>query len=606
MLGVDELDAETGREMEELAKTISKVTSLSGGQSKIAMGKLLNNINSLMLKTQGKKSKMLAFARWFEGAMGARNAYRLLTPGNVIDNTFSGISQILQTAFSTDKKVAKKELRLMLSVISDVAFGGQHVNFVDSEDLSFISHDYKYDSSKGASHNLKAAAAVLPNVLLGIADSAVHSYVMRTTFHHSAVLTRQSALANNLKAKLVVAGKTDAEINKILKEQEGKLREQAVNDVTNAMYDKSAEFSAMRQVISMFKALGNDKPSKAEVAREVSHLMFNNMVKSGVLTTDQTESLKKAADSAAKNALGKKSGNLSSKYNLLASGAQKVQRDFRQSIKKDLSKQNYSGAASKIMFNAVLFKGLFPYISGAANWAAIKLKKTPLGALYAIPYTSKSFRQQVSDAANLTPKELEDIMERNAVYRNNMLMPVSGLVYSALAFMTIMAYFKATGDDDDDLSVLEMYNEGMSKATESNKAKSFSMMWLPPLLNAYNIAAGNFKGDVVDMAANFAGAGMMETPLTKAVKYARTKDKKMAGFASIPGQVFEVGTVWNMPNSWYDAFTAEETDRPSPTNWWKALEDYPLASGFLYGMAGYRLSQDVKGWTYPSNDSYGW
>jgi hypothetical protein len=596
MLGIEEDDAEAGKAIEEISQKISSVTSLSGKEGKLAMGKLLDQVNSIMIKTQGKKSKLLAFARWAEFAMGNRNAYRLLSPINVVENTLSGFSQIIQSSFMTDKVAAKKELSKMLSVMRDVAAGGKHFDIVDAENLSFIAHDYRFDANKDLAHNIKAIMSVLPNVALGVFDSAAHSYVMRTTFYNNAVIVRESALRNNRRADLIRQGLPDSKIDEILKKEKSDFHNRAVNDVTDVFYDQTAENEALAQAEQILRLVDNN-PTQTEIRREASNLMFNNMVKEGILTDDQMQAIKKASDITAKKAIGKESSTVTSWLGNLQ-GHSGVQKKFRDGIKKDLQKKNYSGAASKIIWNSVISKGLFPFIKGAANWTEIGLKKAGLGALYAIPYNKKSFREQVEKASTLSPKEMGELLEKNATMRNEMYFAAQGLAFATISFLAVAAYFAATGDDDDDLSVFEMFDKHMKEATESNRNKGYATRWLPPMLHSYNLLRGNIQGNPISLATQFSGLDAMESPLTKNLKYVgKNKDKAWAAGFATAGSVVDVGAYYGWGNAWLDAMSKEQTTKVSPSDWYPPLNEYPRLSGFLFGMSGYRLAQDVKNWT---------
>lgn len=589
MLGLNEKDVAAGQKVEDLSKKIKDVFDKGGKGSKIAITKLQEDINAVMAETQGNKSRLLRFARWFEWALGNRNAWRLLNPVNIVENSLSGVSQIIQSRFQAmSKEAAQKEFKKMLTVAGDVFQGGQHFDVTDIERLSFVAHDYKWDDSKDMSHNIKAAMSFLPNVMLGVLDSATHSYTMRIAFYNSAVKVRQSKL---MKDKAEQSGR---KINELTKKEKEDLKQQAITDVSNALYDDTAEKEALAKAEEILK-ITTPNPTKNEIQREADNLMFNNIVKAGILNEGQLDALKRAADTSAKKSIGKVGVNWTQKIPLVG-GQSTGQAKYREAIKKSIQKGNYNLAAAEILGSAIMYKGLFPFVSGAFNWGVIGLKKIGVGALSSLIQNTKSFREQVEMAADLNDRDLEKIMEKNATLRNDAYYFYQGFVYSALVFAAMAGYAKANGDDDDAIdSVANMLKE----LRESNRNKQYLTRWLPPMLHAYNTVSGIARGDINDnalsLATQYSGLDVLESPITKYTKYAgRGADKQMAGIGSMMGGIFDVGSYYSAPNSFIDAFMKEQTEKPTAFRHEYSNSDKPLLSGILFGLMGYRLNQDLE------------
>jgi len=600
MLGLKEEDAEAGRQVEELSKKVKQVLDTGGKQSRIAMSKILDDMNSIMARTQGSRIGLLNFARGFEWWMGNRNAYRLINYLNFIENNLSGVNQMVQTAYqSFSKDVAKKEFEKLGAIITDVAKGGKHFDMTDVERLSYQAHDYRFDESKSLGHNIKAAMNIIPNLALGVMDSAAHAYTMRIMFYNSAVLTNLSKLSKERTNELIGKGYSETEAKSVVKSQQKELKQKAIDNVSNALYDPTAEQKALEQAEAVLK-LVTPNPTPAEIKREADNLMFGNMVAKGVLNQSQLESLLNASDLAAKKAIGKEAAI---SQNFVTEGLKNVNRAARGRIKKDIQNGDLSIAAFRIIGNSIAMKGILPFLSGAANWGVIALKKTPLGLARAVQFNYPSFKEQVSMAADLDPKKLGEIMESYNSRRNDIYLSLQGMVWTGL-ILGALAGMKAAGDDEDE-NFLEWVNNQFKEASQDNRKRKMLTRWLPPLMQTYNILEGNVTGGgkFNNMSDNFGqlfGYGALESPITKAIKYTGNKHVA-AGFGQATGGIFDFGAYYNAFNSYADLIGEEETDKVKSHSTWlgdaAGVPDNDFINGVISGMIGYNLHQDINHYT---------
>lgn len=600
MLGLKEEDAEAGRQVEELSKKVKQVLDTGGKQSRIAMSKILDDMNSVMARTQGSRNGLLNFARGFEWWMGNRNAYRLINYLNFIENNLSGVNQMVQTAYqSFSKEVAKKEFEKLGAIITDVAKGGKHFDMTDVERLSYQAHDYRFDESKSLGHNIKAAMNIIPNLALGVMDSAAHAYTMRIMFYNSAVLTNLSKLSKERTNELIGKGYSETEAKSVVKSQQKELKQKAIDNVSNALYDPTAEQKALEQAEAVLK-LVTPNPTPAEIKREADNLMFGNMVAKGVLNQSQLESLLNASDLAAKKAIGKEAAI---SQNFVTEGLKNVNRAARGRIKKDIQNGDLSTAAFRIIGNSIAMKGILPFLSGAANWGVIALKKTPLGLARAVQFNYPSFKEQVSMAADLDPKKLGEIMESYNSRRNDIYLSLQGMVWTGL-ILGALAGMKAAGDDEDE-NFLEWVNNQFKEASQDNRKRKMLTRWLPPFMQTYNILEGNVTGGgkFNNMSDNFGqlfGYGALESPITKAIKYTGNKHVA-AGFGQATGGIFDFGAYYNAFNSYADLIGEEETDKVKSHSTWlgdaAGVPDNDFINGVISGMIGYNLHQDINHYT---------
>lgn len=608
MLGLSDKESEAGRQIEELSKKVKQILDKGGKQSRIAMSKVLDDMNVIMAKTQGNRNQFLSFARQLEWWMGNRNAFRLLNYLNVMENNLSGVNQIIQTHFqSLNPEASKKEFKKMMSVVQDIAGGGKHFDMTDVEKLNYNAHEYRFDDTKSFEHNVKAALSVLPNLMLGVVDSAAHAYTTRMMFYNSAVLTNLSKLTKNRVDELMGKGYSEEEARKMAKSQQKEFKKEAIDNVTNALYDDTAEKQALKEAEEVLK-LVYPNPTNAQIKREADNIMFGNMIKKGVLDEGQLSSLLEAADTSAKKAIGKESAistvdsPLAAPFKIFTDGLSKVNRDTRARIKKNIQDGNLKTAAFQIIGNSIAMKGILPFISGAANWGIIALKKTPLGLLRAIPYNKKSFKDQIEKASELDGKKLGELMESYNSRRNDIYLSLQGMVWTGM-ILSAIASIKAIGGDDDE-GLFEWINEQFKELAKDNRYRKMLARWLPPFAQAYNIAAENLKGNtkssVIDNAGQLLGFGAMESPFTKAVKYTGIKHAG-AGVGQVLGSIFDIGAYYNAANSYADLFGEQQEDKVKSHSTWLGDEagvpDSDFINGIFSGMMGYNLHQDINAWT---------
>jgi len=600
MLGLSEEDAAAGKMMEDLSKKVKQVLDKGGKQSRIAMSKVLDDMNDVMARTHGSRSGLLHFARQFEWAMGNRNAFRLLNYLNVMENNLSGANQLVQTAFqSYSKDVAKKEFKKLLPIISDVAGGGKHFDMTDVDKLSYQAHDYRFDETKSIEHNIKAALNFLPNLALGVMDSAAHAYTMRIMFYNSAVLVNLSKLTKDKVDDLISKGYSEKEAKSLVEKEKPELKKKAIDNVSNALYDPKAEKDAYKQAEAVLK-LTTQNPTENQIKREADNLMMGNLVTSGILHQNQLDALLKASDVSAKKAIGKEAA-----LKPLGDTLTSANRNSRAKIKKAIQENKLSKAAGLIIANTVVMKGIFPFLSGAANWGVIALKKTPLGLLRAIPYNKKSFKEQVEMASELDPKKLEEIIESYNSRRNDIYFSLQGMVWFGVIAAAIAGMKAGSGDDDEDM-VEWANNQIQEMAEKDGRVKRIIKRWMPPTAQIYNILAGNLKsGDgkinnTIDDFSQFTGFGILENPITKATKYT-SRNHATAGIGQTIGSIFDLGAYYNAFNSYADLFGEEQTDKPKSHSTYlgdaAGVPDNDFINGILAGMMGYNLHQDINNWT---------
>lgn len=600
MLGLSEEDAAAGKMLEDLSKKVKQVLDKGGKQSRIAMSKILDDMNDIMARTHGSRSGLLHFARNFEWWMGNRNAFRLLNYLNVMENNLSGANQLIQTSFqSMSKEAAKKEFKKLLPIILDVGGGGKHFDMTDVDKLSYQAHDYRFDETKSMEHNIKAALNFLPNLALGVMDSAAHAYTMRIMFYNSAVLTNLSKLKKDKVDDYISKGYSEKDAKNLVNKESDDLKKKAIENVSNALYDPTAEKQAYEQAAEVLK-LVTPNPTESQIQREADNLMLQNIVTKGILNQNQFEALLNASDLSAKKAIGKEAA-----VNALGETLTSANRNSRAKIKKSIQEGKLSKAAGLIIGNAIVMKGIFPFLSGAANWGVIALKKTPLGLLRAIPYNKKSFKEQIEMASELDPKKLGEIMESYNSRRNDIYFSLQGMVWFTM-IAAAMAGMKVIGGDDDEDMVEWANNQIQEAAEKDGRVKRIIKRWMPPTAQIYNILAGNLKsGDskinnTIDDLSQFTGFGILENPITKATKYT-SKKHQGAGVGSLIGGIFDVGAYYNALNSYADLFGEEQTDKPKSHSTYlgdaAGVPDNDFINGIISGMMGYNLHQDINSWT---------
>lgn len=113
------------------------------------------------------------------------------------------------------------------------------------------------------------------------------------------------------------------------------------------------------------------------------------------------------------------------------------------------------------------------------------------------------------------------------------------------------------------------------------------------MFHAYNVISGNIKGNAIDLATQYSGLDVLESPITKATKYARKEGDRVPALGAMMGGIFDVGSYYSAPNAWIDAFMEEQTEKPTPSKGQYSDRDYPFMTGVLYGLMGYRLNQDL-------------
>jgi hypothetical protein len=595
MLGISEQDAESGRRLQELTEKVKKIMDKGGDLPKLAFSKIMDDMNSLMSTVHGDRSTMIRYMRRVEFVMGNRNAFRLLNHLNVVENSLSGISQIVQTYIQAfDKKTAQIELKKMLVVALDVLKGGTHFDITNIERLSYQAHDYKFDADKSMKHNIKAMMSIIPNAMLGVLDSAAHAYTMRVMFYNSAVLHeisyQKTLMASDLKKK----GLTQSQIDSTIDKKSEEIKESAITKVSDVLYNPTAEVEALKKAEEILK-IATPNPSVTEIKREADNLMFANLVSKGVVNQPQLESLLKAADMSAKKAIGKEAAH---DWNWISVGLSNVNRNQRARIKKNIQEGNLRKAGVQIFYNALVMKGIMPYVSGAANWGIITAKKTPLGLYNAVVFNRKAFKEEIAKVANMSPQDLYKTMEKYNSLRNDMYFAYTGMAYTSIILLSLAAYAKAFGDDDDE-GTLAWIKDMFQTVAENPEGKKILQRWLPPMLHTINLASGNvpLKGQGVDDVSQFLGLGVLESPLTKAFKYTSPKHA-LSGLGNSIGGITEMGAYYNWANNWIDLVSEKQTVKNKSYSTWVGDElvgtENDFINGIFSGMMGYNLQQDIN------------
>jgi len=607
MLGLSESDSDAGRKIEELSKKVKEILDKGGKMSKISLGKILEDMNSVLEMSQGDKSFFLRFSRNFEWWMGNRNAYRISNYLNIVENSLGGVSQMIQTAAQAEnKEVAMKELGKVWTIMKDVALGGKHFDMTEAERVSYLSHEYKFDPNKSLSHNIKAMLAVIPNLAVGVLDSAAHAYAMRVTFHKSAVKVRTSKLFEDEVKGLKGKGFSDADARRAAGKNISKHKEQAIEDVADALYDDAAEKAALEKAAEVLR-ISRANPSSLEIRREADNLMIQNIVSKGVITQGQFEALLSASDTVAKKAIGKQSAvPFISRLLPLVTGLSTEQRGHRSKIKKQVQNREYTSAAINIMANAIVMKGIFPFINGAANWGVIQLKKLGAGAatgLFAL--NKKDFKKQIAQSSQISDAELEATMETYNTARNDIALSIQGAMWATLMVGAALAIRHSEGDDDEDF--FEWVDDYIKELSEDNSKRKMVTRWMPAIVQLYNILSGNVVGstraNAVDIAGQAFGYGIMESPITKAVKYTSSKHT-MAGVGQTLGGIVDFGAYYNAFNSFVDLFSEPQTSKVKSHDTYLGkglMGDSPVGesdfiNGIISGMLGYNFAQDINEW----------
>ena len=601
ILGLSDKDTEAGKLIQDLTETAKKILTEGGDNQKIALGKVLDNINSISEYAQNDKSRLLRLSRMMDWYFTNRNAYRILSIYNVFENTFSGISQAISSTLQTDnKKVVKEEIQKMFDVFGDVATGGRHFDMTNVDKISFTGHEYRFDEKKSLSHNIKAALSVLPNVALGAMDSAVHSYTMRTMFYNVAVKTYKSKLIKDRIAELAKSGYSEKEAKDLVKKEDKDLQNKAIDNVFNALYtpQKGEEEEALMAKAERILKLATPNPTQLEIKREAANLELERIVTAGLINKSQFNALIKASDVSAKKALGKEAA-----VNFYVNkGLSAMQMKFRENIKNSIQKKQYTKAAFQTASNAIIMKGLLPFMAAGVNWGIITGKKTGLGLLRAYSLNKQSFRQELEDAANANEKQLFEVMEAYNSRRNDVYYGLQGAIFFAIAGISLAAAYAATPDDEKE-GFIDWVNELMKQKLFNNPVEAkMAQRWLPPSIHLYNIIEGNVKGNQWDVGANFFGGQAMESPLGKASQFVSPKHKT-AGLGRLIGSALESPSVYyNAMNSWVDAIyglTGEVQDNKVKAHSVASAmgSESDLINGFMAGFFGYNLNQDINNWT---------
>lgn len=606
MLGLQQSDIEAADQIEKILETVDKVLQEGGERAIVSLNTLQNAITAIInLKGQDKTSLFTAAVN-FQKFMTIRNAYRLMNIYNIVENTQSGVTQIVQNQFTgLNPKNKKERFKKSISVLKDVAKGGQQYRVYGGGDINLLSHEHRVDPNKSFAGNINAYMNTIPNFIMGSMDSMAYQNTFQTMFENSLIKYAQSSKQLEFEKRLTDVGETPAEARKkaLKPENQKKFFDAAVDEVNDALYDEAKRAEALRKAEQLLK-LAKESPTKEEIEREADNLMFDELLgavdlntkkrKGGVVNQDILQAIIKGADEAARIAIGKQMPFLNPN-----SWLPQLQADSRKKIQKLIKEGKYNRAASKIFWSSVLYQGIFPFASSAFNWTVIKVKKAGLGFVSAYKFRKKDFRKELERIGEMDAADVKETLAKYNRLRDDIHKPMLELAYTFLFYTIVTAFYAAGADDDEEYD--EFMKEQIKELNEIPFAKKALQRWVPDMVAVGNAVAGNYGGDYIRDFSGIIGLGTLDNPLEKALNFNRKHPA--AAFGSVIGSAFDVGSFYSMWNSYLDIFDKETPKGYAP----KAHDPYfsPLEpgshtadfiNGIIFGMIGYGLNKDLNNW----------
>jgi hypothetical protein len=579
-------------DIEELTKKAEAIIA-DNRFSKESLGLIQADINKAVTEAYKGKSRTLDIAMVFEWAMRNRNSYRVLGIYNAVENTLSGINQILLNVGS-DPKIAIKEMKLILKAISNTAQGGASYGGTETTEILY---ENRLDGSKGVIYNAKVVMSYIPNLVLGAIDSAAVLHTQQTFLMRSFLNHEQGRIEAEMKKSKGGADLTSAEKNDAKKK--------ALDNITNELYDEAKFEKALQDAERNLRTI-KDNPTKAEIYIEAKTLIVKNLenIDNNLYTVDRIESMLKASRAAALRATGKKSE---------FKGLDNLNREESKAIKDEMKAGRYGSAASKIFKRTFVNNGLMPFFKARINWLIIELNKTGIGiGRGALGLSKLDYRNNLEKMATMTDKELGDGLEKFHNSRNAIAQGVGGIMFAAI----VGVIAASVGDEDDEeegfANNVDAFFKEVYKDKEDGKAAS---RWVVPLMFIYNSLRGNvkqkWKGETTadQISERIGGPALDSGPFSGWFKSMEINRDAATGTAQTIGGVVNWGDYYNWMNSYWDFFGDNETAKPKGFDNYASQKiigeqdgdspddfdvSYRIFNGLMSGFLGYGLLQDIE------------
>jgi hypothetical protein len=615
VLGIDQNDVSTIKEIEELTKKLNQIyADPQGFLKKGALSAIHDQINNLVASSLSSKSRRLAFANYFSFQVGVNNAAKIMNPLNLAENTYSGVSSVLQNQLQgLDKQNRRKEFSKAMRVLKDVAFGGRQFDTANTERINFQTYETRFDPDKPISDttNVKALLRAVPNVMMGTMDALAYSNTFMTMVKNSVIVHGISQRAVEEKKKMLANGSTLAEADAYVKSKafRDKAKKEVVDELADALYDETAYQDALRSAEQGLRLVKNN-PTATEIKREADNIMLYRLVSENLLSAQRLKTIIKGAKNVSDKALGRQSKAEFIPH--VKASIEKNTIEQGRKIDEDIKNKRYGQAASRWIFNTVINKGIFAFAAASFNWTVIAGIRAGAGIPVYL-YNKRKFKDSLLDVAEMDDRKMLEVVEAYNNQRDNLYKSYVGLGFTT-AFITGLSVMYAM-DGEDDETFFDYIKELYGELTQSQFVKKALYRWLPDMLRfTLAVKAKDLGEEDRFIAANTYGISTLETPVTR-IKQFSSADPASGAIGMIVSSVSPISAFYGMGKSWGDLADAMQGEEEEIPKYYKAkpndtyIGDMLLGNGLdkenmpyrslnaiMSGIIGYRLNQDLNVW----------
>ena len=616
VLGIDQNDVATIKEIEELTKKLNQIyADPQGFLKKGALSAIHDQINRLVAQSVKSKSTALSVANRFSFVTRMGNIMKIANLVNIVENTASAFSSVIQNQFQAlDKENRRKEFQKAITVMADVAAGGRGYDIANVERVNFQTYESRFDTNKSLtdSENIRAGMLAVPNVIMGTMDAIAYSNTFMTMVKNSVIVHGISQRAIEEKKKMLSNGSTVAEADAYVKSKafRDKAKKEVVDELADALYDETAYQDALLSAEQGLRLVKNN-PTATEIKREADNIMLYRLVSENLLSAQRLKTIVKGAKNVSDKALGRKAKITGIPH--VNVSLEKISIEDGKKIDEYIKKKQYGLAARRWTYSTVINKGLFAFASAAFNWTVIAGIRAVGGVpLYLI--NKRKFKDSLLDIAEMDDRQMLEVVEAYNNQRDNLYKNLVGLGFTSAFVTGLSLMYAMDGEDDDDFFdyIKTLYEKNIA----NNKfAKKALYRWLPDMLRFTLAAKAKDLGEEDRfIAANTYGISTLETPASK-INQLYSKDPVTGAIMMIVSSASPISTTYSFGRSWNDVFNAFGEQEPDVPRYYKGrpsdnmiadallgrtLEKenplYQTLSGVLSGILGYRLNQDLNVW----------